>query len=113
MCTQLVIRAQISEWGFPRCVCSSALAQNGGHTQRFLTIFLKSSRMTYAQFLIFLNIHQHRSSDNFFSKIICKTDFKIFFGIPFFDIFFDIQKTLLQIFVLTCKNVYFYPKLKW
>ena len=34
----------------------------------------------------------------FFFKI-CKTDFKIVFKIPIFDIFVDIQKALLQIFV--------------
>ena len=33
-----------------------------------------------------------------------------FFKIPIFDIFIDMQKSLLQIFALTCKNVYFEPK---
>ena len=99
-------------WGFPHCVCRSAHAQNGGHMKHFLIVnFLKSSRTTYAQFLIFLNIHQHRSPDNFFSKSV-RQFLKYFSKFPFL-IFSLICKKLSYRFVLICKNIYFYPKLKW
>ena len=96
-------------------ICSSAHAQNGGHTKRFLIVnFLKSSRTTYmyAQFLKLLHIHQHRSPDNVFSKSV-RQILKYFSKFPFLTFSLICKKTLLQIFVLTCKKVYFYPKLKW
>ena len=65
------MHAPISECGFPCCICSIAHAQNGGRIKPFLIVnFLKSSYMTNAQFLIFLNVHQHQSADNFFSKSV-------------------------------------------
>ena len=59
--------ASAHKWiGFSR----SAHAQ-GGRTKRFSIVNVsKSSRATYAQFLILLNIRQYRSSDNFSSKSV-------------------------------------------
>ena len=89
----------------------SAHAQ-GGRTKRFSIVnFSKSSRTTYAQILIFLNIRQHRSSDNFSSKSVGQI--LRYSSIPNFDIFVEKQKPVLHIFVLTCKNAYFDPKFKW
>ena len=76
---QLVMRPQLGEWGFPVYAVVRMLKM-GGRTKSVLVVnFSKSSRTTYlsiylfshAQFLIFLNIHQYRSADNFF-KILTK-----------------------------------------
>ena len=55
-------------------------------------VFSKCLVLSYAQFLIFLNIHQHRSPDNFFSKSV-RQILKYFSKFPFL------------IFSSTCKNL--------
>ena len=97
---------------FRKCACSRESCDTFFH-QFFIVNFSKSSRTTYVQFF---NIGQHRSSDNFSSKSvrqILRYSYYYYYKIPSFDISVDIQKVLLQIFVLTCKDVYFDPKFKW
>ena len=110
MCKQFEVRSACAhQWmDFSR----SAHAQ-GGRTKLFSIVnFSKSSRTIQAQlFILFFKYRWTTIFRQFFFKI-CKTDVKIFFKIPIFDIFVGVQKALLQIFVLTCKNVYFDPKFK-
>ena len=92
---------------FTKCACSRR-----SYKTFFNRNFLKI--LPYNLCSIFY-IFKYRSISIFrqlFFKI-CRRDFKIIFKIPIFDIFVDIQKALLQIFILTCKNICFDPKFKW
>ena len=95
-----------SEWVFPEVHMLLEIIWN----VFFIPNFLNSSRTSYAQLFIFVLKYTPTSIFRQFFFKICKTDFTIFFKIPIFDIFINIQKAPLQIFVLTCKNVYFDPK---
>ena len=79
------------------CVCSSAHAQNGDRTKRSLFVnSSKSSRTTYAQFLIFLKIYINIDLQTIFFKPAIKTDFLIQQMPPLLDGLFEFAESNLK-----------------